>query len=408
MIAVDPQRARSLLFTPLPLGTGGLRLPNRIWLPAMVTWRGTADGFVTPAVREIYLRYAVGGAGAIVLEATGVRDAASGPLLRLSHDRYLPALRALREQMRALSNALVIPQIIDFLKISRRKPTRAFIEEMVKRGRLPEATLGVSDAAFEADLDRHLPDPRARRDFLYGYRQTIEDLDLAEIRQIPGWFASAARRAKACGFDGVELHFAHAYTMASFLSVTNRRADHYGGSFEGRMRLAREVIEEVRGAVGREFLVGCRYLGSEDILGEDGKIYGNTLEDAQQIGVALARAGLDFLSISRGGKFEDAQPPEVGEAAYPYTGHSGHKCIPRDKRDPFGVNTHLATGIREAVRAAGFSIPVVTTGKIHTFDQAESILREFPAREVRVRVRKLAPSLEGVPAVVGVELRRSR
>jgi 2,4-dienoyl-CoA reductase-like NADH-dependent reductase (Old Yellow Enzyme family) len=128
--------------------------------------------------------------------------------------------------------------------------------------------------------------------------------------------------------------------------------------------------------VGRDFLVGCRYLGSEDILGEDGRVGGNTLEDAQAIGVALARAGLDFLSISRGGKFDDARQPPIGEAAYPYTGWSGRKCIPRDKRDPDGVNTYLATGIRDAVRAAGFRTPVVTAGKIHTFPQAESILRE--------------------------------
>src|SRR5262249_56517927 len=87
-------------------------------------------------------------------------------------------------------------------------------------------------------------------------------------------------------------------------------------------------------------------------------------------------AGLGFLSIARGGKFDDAKQPPVGEAAYPYTGWSGMKCIPRDKKDPFGVNTHLATGIRRAVRAAGFTIPVVTAGKIHTFAQAEAILRE--------------------------------
>jgi dimethylglycine catabolism A len=122
--------------------------------------------------------------------------------------------------------------------------------------------------------------------------------------------------------------------------------------------------------------VGCRYLGSEDILGEDGRIHGNTLDDARQIGVELARAGLDFLSLSRGGKFEDARQPKVGEAAYPYTGHSGHKCIPRSKQDPFGVNTFLATGVRQALRAAGHRIPVVASGKIHTFEQAESILRE--------------------------------
>jgi 2,4-dienoyl-CoA reductase-like NADH-dependent reductase (Old Yellow Enzyme family) len=345
----------------------------------MVTWRGTEDGFVTPSVREIYLRYAQGGPGMIVLEATGIRDVASGPLLRLSHDRYVPGLRALVSRMKEITRSLVVPQIIDFLKIARRKPTRVFIERMVETGRLPKAALQVSDAEFEADLPRWLGDPRERRDFLFGYRQTIEDLGLEEIRRIPGWFADAARRAKACGFDGVELHFAHAYTMASFLSVTNGRTDAYGGSFENRMRLPREVIEAVRGAVGREFLVGCRFLGSEDIRDEDGSIRGNTLEDAQAIAVELARAGLDFLSVSRGGKFEDAKQPPVGESAYPYTGHSGHTCIPRDKRDPFGVNAHLAAGIRRAVRAAGPAIPVVTAGKIHTFDQAESILREEKA-----------------------------
>jgi 2,4-dienoyl-CoA reductase-like NADH-dependent reductase (Old Yellow Enzyme family) len=369
-------RGSALLFQALPLGRGGRVLPNRIWLPAMVTWRGTEDGFVTPAVREIYLRYARGGAGMIVLEATGIRDVASGPLLRLSHDRFVPGLRALREEMRAAApDSLVVPQIIDFLKIARRKPTRAYIEDGVTRGRLPAAALEASDAEFEADLERWLPLARDRRDFRNGYRQTIEDLGLPEIRQIPLWFAAAARRAREAGFDGVELHFAHAYTMASFLSVTNARGDAYGGSFDNRLRLAREVIAAVREETGAGFLVGCRYLGSEDILHEDGSIGGNTLADAQAIGVELARAGLDFLSISRGGKFEDARQPPVGEAMYPYTGHSGQRCIPRSKKDPFGVNAHLAAGIRAAVRAAGFGIPVVASGKIHTFDQAEGLLQ---------------------------------
>ena len=372
-------RGRSLLFQPFPIGKGGLVLPNRIWLPAMVTWRGTEEGFVTASVREIYLRYALGGAGMIVLEATGIRDVASGPLLRLSHDRFVPGLKALRDEMRAVSDSIVIPQIIDFLKIATRKPTRAFMQEAVRRGAIAESLLDVSDAEFEADLERYLPHPRLRRDFLYGYRQTIEDLSLAEIRQIPGWFGSAARRAKQAGFDGVELHFAHAYTMASFLSVTNRRTDAYGGSFENRMRLPLEVIRAVREEVGAQFLVGCRYLGSEDILGEDGQIRGNTLEDARAIGVELARAGLDFLSISRGGKFEDAKQPPVGEAVYPYTGHSGHTCIPRGKNDPFAVNAPLAAGIRAAVRGAGFATPVVASGKIVTFDQAEGVLRDGQA-----------------------------
>jgi 2,4-dienoyl-CoA reductase-like NADH-dependent reductase (Old Yellow Enzyme family) len=99
---VAATRGRSLLSSP-SARQGGLGLKNRIWLPAMVTWRGTEDGFVTDAVREIYLRYAAGGAGMIVLEATGVRDVASGPLLRLSHDRFVPGLRACATSMRARS-----------------------------------------------------------------------------------------------------------------------------------------------------------------------------------------------------------------------------------------------------------------------------------------------------------------
>jgi 2,4-dienoyl-CoA reductase-like NADH-dependent reductase (Old Yellow Enzyme family) len=138
-------------------------MPNRIWLPAMVTWRGTDDGFVTPSVREIYLRYAAGGAGMIVLEAMGIRDVASGPLLRIGHDRYLPGLRELVTDMRGLSGSLVVPQIIDFLKISTRKPTRAFLKGMVKRGQLPPSVLDLSDAQFDADYARWLPDPKLQR-----------------------------------------------------------------------------------------------------------------------------------------------------------------------------------------------------------------------------------------------------
>lgn len=369
-------RGESIVFQPLAIGRGGLALPNRLWLPAMVTWRSNEQGDVTPDVRDIYLHYAAGGVGAIVLEAIGIRDVASGPLMRLGHDRYIPALQRLVRDMHSLGSSLVMPQLIDFLKISTRKPTRTFMEGLVNRGQLAESVLAVSDEEFEAGYERYLPDDRLQHDFLHGYRQTIHDLSLDEIRQIPLWFGKAARRAKQAGFDGVELHFAHAYTMASFLSITNVRQDEYGGSFENRLRLPHEVIEEVRGQVGREYVVGCRYLGSEDILRSDGAVDGNTVEDARQIGVALAQAGLDFLSVSRGGKFDDAKQPRVGEAAYPYTGHSGQVCMPRDKKMPYGVNAYLAEGIRASVRAAGLKVPVVGSGKIATFDLAERMLLE--------------------------------
>lgn len=373
---MDP--AHSLLFQPFPLGKGGKQLPNRIWLPAMVTWRSNDAGEVTDDIIAIYRRYVQGGAGMVVLEAMGVRDVASGPLMRIGHDRSLPGLRRLVEDLRRHGRSLLVPQIIDFLKIATRKATREYLDMMVRRGHLPPELLSLDDQSFEQNAASYL-DPRQLRDFRYGYRQTVGDLSLSEIQALPGYFAAAARRARDAGFDGVELHFAHAYTLASFLSVTNPRRDAYGGDFEGRMRLPLEVVRAVREEVGSEFIVGCRMLGSEDILLEDGRLAGNRIEDAREIAVGLARAGLDFLSISRGGKFDDATQPKVGETAYPYTGNSGHRCIPRSKQDPFAVNVPLAAGIRAAVRAAGLATPVVAAGKIVHQAQAESILQEEQA-----------------------------
>lgn len=373
-------RTNSVLFQPFPLGRGGHVMPNRIWLPAMVTWRATEEGVVTDSVRDIYRRYAAGGAGMIVFEAMGIRDVASGPLLRISDDRFVPGLRELVDDVRraAAFPSLLVPQIIDFLKISTRKTPREFLGGLAKRGQIDPAVLLLDDVALLARAPAILT-PRQLHDLEHGYRQTVADLDRSEVLAIPDWFAAAARRAKDAGFDGVELHFAHAYTMASFLSVTNQRADEYGGSLPNRLRLPRAVIEAVRGAVGREFLVGCRYLGSEDIVLPDGRVGGNTVDDARAIGIALADAGLDFLSISRGGKFDDAKQPSIGHAAYPYTGPSGHACIPRRKGEPPMLNAPLARAIRAAVRAAGHETPVVTAGKIFRFEHAAALLADGSA-----------------------------
>jgi 2,4-dienoyl-CoA reductase-like NADH-dependent reductase (Old Yellow Enzyme family) len=194
---------------------------------------------------------------------------------------------------------------------------------------------------------------------------------------LPGLFADAARRAREAGFDGVELHYAHAYTMASFLSRTNARGDGYGATREGRARLPLEVFAAVRAAVGADYTVGCRFLGDEIIAG------GSRVEDAVDHGVRFARAGFDFLSLSTGGKFDDAKQPKVGEAVYPYTGESGHECMPTVRiddpalpasRGPFGRNLHLSRAVRAAVRATGCETPVVGCGGVNSFELAEAAL----------------------------------
>src|SRR5512144_440044 len=112
--------ARSLLFSPLRVGA--IELERRTWVPAMVPWRATEDGFVTDEVLAWYERFARGRPGVIVVEATGIRDIPSGPLLRIGHDRFLPGLTRLADTVRAASGGetLLFIQLIDFLTIRRR------------------------------------------------------------------------------------------------------------------------------------------------------------------------------------------------------------------------------------------------------------------------------------------------
>jgi 2,4-dienoyl-CoA reductase-like NADH-dependent reductase (Old Yellow Enzyme family) len=310
------------LFEPVHIGT--MRLDNRVVLPAMVTRLSGEDGFVNDAVRDRYLRFARGEPGLIVIEAMAVHDARSGPLLRLSDDEFLAGHHDLAARLHDAGPARVVPQIIHFLKVARS-----------------------------------------------GWRQKVEDLPRAEIGGIVEAYGRAAERARRAGYDGVELHMAHAYTLSSFLSRRNARRDEYGGSLDNRMRLPSEVIERVRAAVGADFPIGVRFDGEECI--KDG--YG--LLDAREFALRMARLSVDYVSISAGGKFEDAIH-KPGQPLYPYTGYSGDRCMPPASYQD-GYNSYLSAGIRAHLRAHGFSTPVCATGKIGTSALAQRVLDDGTA-----------------------------
>jgi len=402
------QAAGALLFQPLELGPR--TATARTWIPAMVPWRASEDGFVTPDVIAWYRRFAEGRPAVLVVEATGIRDVPSGPLLRIGHDRFVEGLKTLVDAVREASNGhtLVLIQLIDFLAIRRRPPRDKFFarflaiterhrEALRLHSSDPEIRLDTDDevrARLAALPDAELPyvlSARELEDLERGYRERVTDTHLPHIRELPqvlpGLFADAAARAMAAGFDGVELHFAHAYTMASFLSALNTRDDGYGGKRPHRVRLPLEVIAAVRARVDGKGIVGCRYLGDDVIEG------GNRVEDAAWFGVELAKAGLDFLSISKGGKFEDAKQPKVGWSSYPYTGRSGYECMPTiysDARGPFARNASIAGTIRAAVRAAGLETPIVGAGGICEFNQAEAMLANGEADFVASARQSLA------------------
>lgn len=384
--SADEARA-SRLFSPISLGPLSLR--HRTWVPAMVPWRSNEDGEVTTDVVDWYARFARGRPGAIVVEATGIRDVPSGPLLRIGDDRYIDGLRRLTRAVAQASDGQtrLLIQLIDFLRIRRRPDPRTFFERhlpltpslLTRAGLigLPEQQARESLLALGESGWARVLDARDLQSLLFGARESVNDLHLPHIRslpqELPTLFAGAACRAKEAGFDGVELHYAHAYTMASFLSHTNHRTDMYGGSRENRIRLPLEVYRDVRAAVGSDYAVGCRFLAEECIEG------GTELSDSSWYGVQLARAGMDFLSTSRGGKFDDAKQPSIGQAAYPYTGKSGYECMPQylsDARGPFGRNRAATAAIRAAIRESGMATPVVCTGGVHNFETAEAMLTD--------------------------------
>jgi 2,4-dienoyl-CoA reductase-like NADH-dependent reductase (Old Yellow Enzyme family) len=369
----------------------------------MVPWRATESGEVTPEVLGWYERFARGQPAALVVEATGIRDVPSGPLLRIGHDRFIPGLTELVRVVRTASagHTRLFIQIIDFLAIRRRPEPAKFFARYLTITPAHRAAFGAGDAgdaeirSWLASLDAQelskVLTERELQALQQGFRERVTDIDQAHIKELPQvlpvLFSQAAERARRAGFDGVELHYAHAYTMASFLSRLNDRPDGYGGDLEARVRLPREVCTRVRAAVGGDIVLGCRMLTEECISG------GSTLADSAFFACELAAAGLDYISLSRGGKFEDASQPKVGEAAYPYTGQSGYECMPSyysDARGPFGRNLGPAAYIRARLHEHGLATPIVVAGGIHNFAQAEAALAAGDADIVAFARQSLA------------------
>ncbi len=386
-----------------PINVGPIELKTRTWVPAMVPWRSTDEGIVTDRVLAWYERFAKGQPGCIVIEATGIREVPSGPLLRIGHDRFIPGLKELSDTVHRASRGQtkLFIQLIDFLSIRRRPDPIKYFQRFLEITDDHRAALDAEDWP-DQKIREHLStlaneeledilNQREFEDLQMGARERVTDMQLAHIKELPDvlplLFADAAERAQKSGIDGIELHYAHAYTMASFLSRKNNRTDKYGGSIENRARLPLKVFAAVRKRLGSSFPVGCRFLSDECIEG------GSEVNDAKYFGVELAKAGMDFLSLSRGGKFDDAKQPGLGEAAYPYTGRSGYECMPSyisDKFGPFGRNIKPTALIKKAVRDAGFETPIVLAGGIHGFDIAETILQNGDADIVASARQSLA------------------
>ncbi|MDP2948137.1 MAG: FAD-dependent oxidoreductase, partial [Chloroflexota bacterium] len=301
-----------------PIRIGSLTSRNRIKMPGVAT-AYPDKGLVTDRMVDFYAARARGGVGLIAINTSPFHRA--GLSLRtpcIADDSYLPGLSRLARAVKE-HGASVVAQV-------------SLAEEWAPGQEEPEL-VGPSDVVVSRRPGAHKPRPL-----------TVEEIAFTAER-----FGEVARRARAAGFDGVEVHAAVGRLISQFMSPhTNQRTDQYGGSLENRMRFFLDIIDGILGQVGRDYALMVR------ISGEDFMPEGHTLEDAKLVAGMLERAGVHSIDVTTG--WHEAPVP------------SAQMSVPR------GYWAYLAAGIKQAVK-----IPVVGGTRVSDPIMAERLLQEGKA-----------------------------
>ncbi|OJT27344.1 oxidoreductase [Archangium sp. Cb G35] len=325
----------SLLFTPLTLR--GLTLKNRIVVSPMCQY-SSEDGFANDWHFVHLGTRAVGGAGLIIFEATAVEAIGriSPQDLGIWKDEHIAPLARITRFIHEQGSVAGIQLAHAGRKASTAQPWKggAPIPPSEKEGWKP---VGPSPVPFDAE------------------HTVPEALDEAGIQRVVRAFVDATERAKAAGFRHVEIHAAHGYLLHEFLSpLSNQRTDRYGGSFENRVRLTREVVQAVRKRWPEELPLFVRISATDWAEG------GWNLDESVALAKLLKQDGVDLIDCSSG-----ALVPGVKISAGP------------------GYQTPFAERIR---KEAGIATGAV--GFIRSAFQADHILRTEQA-DVVILAREL-------------------
>jgi len=298
----------------------GLELPNRLVRSATWEGLGSPDGSVNERLIDVYRDLADGGVGLIITGYMAVRADGRQQTTQLLADRdeVVPGLAELSSAVHR-QGGKVVAQIVHCGGQANREVT----------GRAPLAPSAVASP---------------------GYPEVPRELSPDDINTLVASFALAARRLKDAGFDGVQLHGAHGYLLAQFLSPSrNRRRDRWGGSLENRSRFAREVYAAVRSLVGPDWPVMIKLNGNDFLAGS------TTEEDSTFLAAALAEAGIDAIEVSGG------------------TGGSGKLGAVRSKIES-EVDEAYFLPQAEAIRRAAPGVPIMLVGGMRSLEKMESVL----------------------------------
>lgn len=243
---------------------GTMELKNRFVVPPMGTNFGTYDGMVTDEMIAYYSRRAKGGFGLIIIEVTAIDRKGKAILneVGLWDDSQIPGFKRLMDAIHK-EGAKVVVQ----LHHAGRQCVPPYIFN-----EMPEAPSKVACPMM------NFP-PQA--------------MSNERVWEVIDEFGDAAVRAKKAGADGVEVHGAHGYLVAQFMSPhANKRTDEFGGDFFGRMKFPQEIFKNIRSKVGEAFPILFRFGYDEKVNG------GRTLEESVMVGRIAEASGVDALDIS--------------------------------------------------------------------------------------------------------------
>jgi 2,4-dienoyl-CoA reductase-like NADH-dependent reductase (Old Yellow Enzyme family) len=332
-----------------PLSIRSVTFPNRVFVSPMCEYSST-DGFANDWHFVHLGSRAVGGAGLVFTEATAVTAAGriSPEDLGIWKDEHLEMLSRIARFVHEQGSVAGMQLAHAGRKASTYRPWSG-------EGAVPEAEGGWTDvlAPSAVKFTDSYPQPR--------------EMSLGEIASLTEAFAAAARRAHTAGFRVIEIHAAHGYLVHEFLSpLSNQRSDQYGGSFENRTRLLREIVTAVRGAWPDDLPLFTRISSTDWVEG------GWDLEQSIELARLIKPLGVDFIDCSSGGNVATAKIP---------IGPGYQTAFAERVRAEAGILTGAVGMITSATQAEH----IVGTGQADAVLIAREFLRDpyFPLRAAR-------------------------
>ncbi|HWQ76954.1 MAG TPA: FAD-dependent oxidoreductase [Syntrophomonas sp.] len=320
-----------------PVRIGSMEVKNRFVVPPMGTNYATEQGVPTQQFIDYYTARAKGGFGLIVVEVTAV-----SPIARaiwnepgLWCDEQIEGWRKLAESCHKYG-AKIVPQL--------HHAGRQTNTDIAGPG-APVAPTSIMDPLLER----------------FGIGEMPRALTTEEVWEIIGQFRDAAVRAQEAGLDGVEIHGAHGYLVAEFMSAySNKRIDEFGGCFEGRMKFPVEIVKAIKKACGNGFNVIFRYSADERIYG------GRTIEESKVVARILEEAGVHALHLSN-------------------SVYGSYEWLWATQATPAGYIAHQSEQIKKSVK-----IPCIVVGRLNNAYLMEDILATGQADLVALGRESLA------------------